>query len=461
VNRNLRMSSVRAIGFDLDHTLAHYRGAEVEELAYRRTRERLVERYGYSPEILEIPYDRRFVIRGLVIDKRRGNILKMDYHNYVARAFHGRALLPAEARKAAYRSGRVRMKNESYVTVDTLFHLPEVFLYVVLVEREETLSRRRRRPYPRIYQDVRESIDSVHGDGTLKREILADPARFLRKDPRLGTTLGEFRRHGKRLFLLTNSELYYTEALLDFLLRNGNGDEIPDWKDLFDIIAVDAGKPVFFTSTPEERPAAAEPGDERVFHGGSAPHLERRLGVMGDEVLYFGDHTYGDILRSKKTLGWRTAMVVEELREEMEVSRRLQPQLDELSHWKALRGVLEADIAAVDLEARRATRKAERRNGESRPKIEQRLKALEARREDLMNQLAEIRRNTGDLGEAVNRAYNPYWGPLFREGSEMSRFAHQVRDFACIYTSHVSNFLHYSPDHYFRSPADLMPHEIH
>jgi HAD superfamily 5'-nucleotidase-like hydrolase len=459
------MSSVRAIGFDLDHTLAHYHGPAVEELAYRLTRDRLVERYGYSPEILDIPYDRRFVIRGLVIDKRRGNILKMDYHNYVARAFHGRTLLPAEARKAAYRSGRVRMKNESYVTVDTLFHLPEVFLYVVLVEREEMLARRRRRPYPRIYQDVRESIDSVHGDGTLKREILADPGRFVRKDPRLLAVLQEFRRHDKRLFLLTNSELYYSVALLEYLLRNGNGNgdsgESHDWRDLFHVLAVDAGKPVFFTSTPEERPARPDPEDDRVFHGGSAPYLESRLGVTGDEILYFGDHTYGDILRSKKTLGWRTAMVVEELREEMEVSRRLQPQLDELSHWKALRGVLEADISAVELEARRAERKAERRNGEALPKLERRLKILEARKEDLLAQLAEVRKNTADLGEAVNRAYNPYWGPLFREGSEMSRFAHQVRDFACIYTSQVSNFLHYSPDHYFRSPADLMPHEIH
>jgi len=34
-----------------------------------------------------------------------------------------------------------------------------------------------------------------------------------------------------------------------------------------------------------------------------------------------------------------------------------------------------------------------------------------------------------------------------------------VEQFACIYTSRVSNFLHYSPMQYFRSPRDLMPHE--
>ena len=33
VNRNLRLASVEAIGFDLDHTLAHYRGPAVEDVS--------------------------------------------------------------------------------------------------------------------------------------------------------------------------------------------------------------------------------------------------------------------------------------------------------------------------------------------------------------------------------------------------------------------------------------------
>ena len=34
-------------------------------------------------------------------------------------------------------------------------------------------------------------------------------------------------------------------------------------------------------------------------------------------MLYIGDHIYGDILRSKKTLGWRTMLVVPELETEL------------------------------------------------------------------------------------------------------------------------------------------------
>ena len=41
------------------------------------------------------------------------------------------------------------------------------------------------------------------------------------------------------------------------------------------------------------------------------------------QVLYVGDHIYGDILRSKKTLGWRTMLVVPELETELEIQARL------------------------------------------------------------------------------------------------------------------------------------------
>ena len=60
----------------------------------------------------------------------------------------------------------------------------------------------------------------------------------------------------------------------------------------------------------------------------------------------------------------------------------------------------------------------------------------------------------------VDQAFNPYWGAIFREGTENSRFGEQVEDYACVYTSRVSNFLAYSPLRYFRSPRDHMPHEL-
>ena len=64
-----------------------------------------------------------------------------------------------------------------------------------------------------------------------------------------------------------------------------------------------------------------------------------------------------------------------------------------------------------------------------------------------------------DLEQDIEHAFNPFWGPLFKEGTENSRFGEQVEDYACLYTSRVSNFLAYSPFQYFRSPRDHLPHE--
>ncbi len=64
-----------------------------------------------------------------------------------------------------------------------------------------------------------------------------------------------------------------------------------------------------------------------------------------------------------------------------------------------------------------------------------------------------------ELQRAVEEGFNPYWGLTFKEGNENSRFGEQIEDYACVYTSRVSNFVFYSPMQYFRSLRAAMPHE--
>jgi hypothetical protein len=80
---------------------------------------------------------------------------------------------------------------------------------------------------------------------------------------------------------------------------------------------------------------------------------------------------------------------------------------------------------------------------------------LDRKRRDLR---AVVQRRD-ELHQEVDRAYNPYWGSVFKEGGSPSRFGEQVEDYACIYTSRVSNFLSYSPQQYFRAPRHWMAHE--
>ncbi len=458
VNRNLRVAKIGAIGFDLDHTLAHYDPVPVERLAFRLTQEKLVAKKGYPSGILAIEYDPEFVIRGLVVDRRRGNILKMDYHNYVSRAYHGRRPLTAEERKRVYSHKRIRLSYDTYVSVDTLFHLPEVYLFLALIDYLE--AGRKKPDYGRIYGDVRESIDEAHADMSIKSQIIKNPGAFIREDPQLAATLEEFRRAGKKLFLLTNSEMYYTNALLSYIFRNDlNGRR--SWKQIFDLIIVESKKPAFFLNRGRDlapSPLPAEGENPPVYAGGDAMFLEKALGFRGDQILYFGDHTYGDILRSKKSLGWRTAMILSELDHELSTTERIQEDLKHLKDLSTRRDHLVVRKVALGRALRRLTEHPEEGGGAAERDRETAALESEIARSD-----AEARRLVDEaetLGTRLASEYNPHWGPIFREKSETSRFGHQVKDFACIYTSRVSNFLNYPLDHYFQSPGSFMPHEL-
>lgn len=56
-----------------------------------------------------------------------------------------------------------------------------------------------------------------------------------------------------------------------------------------------------------------------VILTGSSDIICDLLDVRGKEILYVGDHIFGDILKSKKRQGWKTFLVVPELTKELQV----------------------------------------------------------------------------------------------------------------------------------------------
>ncbi len=52
-------------------------------------------------------FDWRYMLRGLTIDKKRGNILKIDRHKYVKLAHHGFEPLTHEQRLSSYNAAEV------------------------------------------------------------------------------------------------------------------------------------------------------------------------------------------------------------------------------------------------------------------------------------------------------------------------------------------------------------------
>lgn len=482
-NRDLKFEAIGAIGFDMDYTLAIYRQAELDALSVELTVQKLIER-GYPERLREIEADPEFTVRGLVVDRKLGNLLKVDRHGYVGRAFHGKRRMKRSERREIYRAHRVGQERERFAYVDTLFSLPEVTVYAELVDLidehpglfEFGNGREPGAPsYMQAWNDVREAIDEAHRDDSLKSRIKADPGRFIRHDPDLAATLHKLRSAGKKLFLLTNSFYPYSNVVMNFLL-SGQLSGYDSWKQFFDFVVVGAGKPGFFgrgQPFQEVDPVSAEhvgkpresPQKGRVYEGGNLAGLQEALGLHADEVLYVGDHIYGDILKSKKSSGWRTVLVVDDLEHDLAVREAHDIALQEIKTLASLRNRLAEQLSAQRYLQRnldRLTVDALVASGieetAAREMLDTAITRARARYDRLRAHKDEIDETLDERRLSVGRAFNRYWGSVFAERYDSSLFGAQVENYACLYTSRVSNFLYVSPARRFHAPHGSLPH---
>lgn len=462
VNRNLRMEKIRAVGFDMDYTLAIYKPA-FETLAWEMALKRLVDQFEFPADVLSFTYDPKFAIRGLVIDMVHGNILKMDRHRHVSRATHGTRPIDVETRNRLYRKRRIHLSKPEYFLVDTLFSLPETHMYAQIVDWLDEHKKGSPMAYENAYRCIRKAVDTIHQDGTLKAVVCNDFPRFVEKDPDIAYTFEHFFYSGKKLFLLTNSDWDYTHAVMSFLF-DGLVEGFPHWYDYFELIVVLARKPSFFTSKQPLEPIPEAPDHLRhkVFRGGNLRAFERLLNCYGEEILYIGDHIYGDILRSKKSSTWRTAMIIPEMETELvglEKVREDQEKWDALFKRRLLLEI-EANYQQRLLMSLLNVEELSTVNG--RDGVHPISKVIEVSERNIgliRSSLEAIEAELDATDRTILAAFNPRWGKLFKEGTGHSVFGEQVEDWACLYTGRISNFLSYSPLHYFRAAPDLLPHE--
>ena len=467
VNRNLRLDKIELVGFDMDYTLALYNQARIEELSIRATVEKLVTAKGYPEAIRGLVYDPQLALRGLVVDRENGNVFKPDRYGYPGRARHGLTNLNRDKIGELYQRERTRLSNRRYAWIDTLFALPEAVLYAGLVDFFDGADTPGKPAYGAMWEHIRECIDLAHRDGSIKTIVSAQLPSYIERDDALAETLHKLRSSGKRLFLLTNSAWDYTTTVMSYLL-DGALAAYPNWKSYFDVVVVSAAKPEFFTADrpfveldqaglPTTRPQDGPFQRGRIYEGGNLKAFEERARASGDRVLFVGDHIYGDMLRSRKSSNWRTAMVLQEMEHEVRTYDHLRGELAKLDR-------LDAELIYLDAELneRQTTLRALQKLGDHTPGSDQIVDARRAVKEMIEALRKQLRAATAQhhtLEAEIDHAFNPYWGPLFSEGYEISKFGEQVEAYACVYTSRVSNFRFYSPMQYFRGPRDRMPHE--
>lgn len=457
-NRTLNLRSVRAIGYDMDYTLVDYRVAAFEEMVYAQAVARLgSEGWPVGP----LAFDPRMVTRGLIVDTELGNLVKANRFGFVKRAMHGTRMLGFAEQRDAYAQTLVDLSDPRWVFLNTLFSLSEGCLYAQAVDLLDRGALPRPFEYASLYRHVRSRVDAQHLEGHLKAEIAAAPERYVIQDPEAALALLDQKAAGKKLLLITNSEWSFTAKMM----AHAYDRHLPEgmtWRQLFDLVIVAARKPAFFTErgpffeVVDEsgllRPlvGALRPGG--LLLGGSAAQVERDLGISGDEILYVGDHMFGDVHVSKRTLSWRTALVLRELEGEVEALEAFRD-----TELRLMAGMREKE--AMEARLSQARLALQRRRAGYGPESGGDAAALEARIQDLRGQLVALDAEIAPLAKAGTELVNARWGLLTRAGNDKSHLTRQIERYADIYTSRVSNFLQATPYAYFRSPRGSLPHD--
>jgi HAD superfamily 5'-nucleotidase-like hydrolase len=456
------MRAIKAIGYDMDYTLIHYKVEAWEQRAYEHMRNRLVA-LGWP--VAHLTFDPILAMRGLIIDTEKGNLLKANRFGFVKKALHGTRPMDFEAQRNEYARTIIDLADRRWVFLNTLFSLSEACLYAQVVDLLDAGKLPGPMGYGDVYEHVRRSLDATHMEGALKAEIIADPGSYVLAEADTALALLDQKNAGKKLLLITNSEWAYTlpmmHAAFDPYLPKGM-----TWRELFDVVIVSARKPEFFTTRASLFEVVTTPGHEGLlrphsgplkpgapYFGGSAAEVERFLGMSGDEILYVGDHMFGDVHVTKNVLRWRTALVLRELEDEVRAISAFRATEARIAEKMVEKERLEAESCQVRLELQR------RRLGYGprapSPPDEQ----LHARALELRAQLEALDAEIGPMARAASELSNPIWGLLTRAGNDKSHLARQVERYADIYTSRVSNFLFATPFVYLRSPRGSLPHD--
>lgn len=443
------MKKIKAIGFDMDYTIVRYNTEAFERFTHQATLKKLVSEKKYPEDILKLEFDFQRVIQGLVIDKKKGNLLKVSRFGKVKSSYHGLTPIDFKEQQKMYGNGVIDLSDIHIQSLDTNFSVSNGVLYSQLVEMKKKGAQFP--DFETLADDIKEALDICHSDGTLKNHVRENISEYIIQDPDVVVLLERYKRYGKKLLVITNSDFNYTKLLLDYTI-NPFLKEHKDWSELFEITITLSSKPRFFTTKTAFLKIDPATGNmtnaegkitKGIYQGGFAGKLQKDLGLEGDEILYLGDHIYGDVVSIKKTFNWRTALVLDPLKEEIEAIKSSAFIQSEIDKQMTIKESLELMLNDIDI------RKNELHEDVSKEELNA-----------LFNDIDKVNSKISELLDQHKKFFNPYWGEMMRAGLEESRFADQVEKYACIYMTKVADLISYSPRTYFRPFRRTLPHEL-
>lgn len=333
------------IGFDLDNTVSRYKVGAMIEMEYDLMAKFLVDKKGYSKELLVKPLDHNFILKGLIVDDENGNILRIASDGFILQASHGTTMLKSDEIECYYPDRHWEVSDmfsrdplmtwngpysQKMRTLLDYFDIATSLLFaraVDTIDMEKGLLSQKYQIWPDIQESLQDMFNREHfqtEQGGYFKEMKTNPDKYYYKcSTQLQIWLKKLKSQGKLLFLITGSHV-------DFASHTATNTLGENWREYFDITICFAKKPGFFTLERDflsldgiqEGPPISVDSLELggIYTHGNWKNLEQFLikhnQNSNSKFLYIGDNLVQDIFTPNIYSNFDTVSVCEELEAE-------------------------------------------------------------------------------------------------------------------------------------------------
>ncbi|XP_035283357.1 5'-nucleotidase domain-containing protein 3-like [Anguilla anguilla] len=439
-NNEISLQDIEIYGFDYDYTLAFY-SSHLHTLIFNIARDILIQEHRYPEGLRDYEYIPDFVIRGLHYDVQKALLMKIDAFHYIQLGTVYRGLHPVTDKEviAMYEGSHVPLeimsdfygKSSHGLTMKQfmdIFSLPEMNLLSCV--NDYFMKHNIDYEPVHLYKDVKAAIGDVHIKGMMYRAVEADIEKYICYGEQTYAVLKMLSENGKKMFLITNSPFDFVDRGMKYIVGQ-------DWRDLFDVVIVQADKPGFFNDRRKPFRRLTDNGVllwDRIHHlekgqiykQGNLYEFLRLTGWRGSKVLYFGDHIYSDLADLTLKHGWRTGAIIPELRKEIKIMNT-EEYVHTMTWLQSLTGLVEHMQVHRD-------------------------PASQAVVQEWIKEREEMRSRTKSI-------FNAQFGSLFRTYHNPTYFSRRLSRFADIYMASLSCLLRYDLRHTFFPRRTPLQHE--
>ncbi|KAJ3431311.1 5'-nucleotidase domain-containing protein [Anaeramoeba flamelloides] len=313
---------IQFIGFDLDNTLINYHIGELCVLVFNSIMRYIVKQQDYNNSLLALSYDPKIILKGSVIDREKGNILKIDSKKQIVQAHHGTQsenldLSIYDINELFRYEGNT---SDRWWSIYSYFELSMASVYLNLVDQIDK-NVIPKFPYIKIKELIFNSLlfnFLTFENGFYYREIEKNPSKYIKRSKKTQKLLLQFKKEKKIVFFITNSNVEYGKFVLKYALGE-------NFSELFNFQVYHASKPRFFcerspfrTTENTKKPLLKIELSGEYVGGNHGDLMKQFLDYskkfqVSSKVAYFGDHLISDIKESKKFAFWKTILIIEEM----------------------------------------------------------------------------------------------------------------------------------------------------